>query len=82
MRLKSHVRYDNTRPAWATIAHAIRESVQERRIVSLIYSDGIAELLRREAEGESDTGEVLEIWGATINGDEWRIHLERKEKGK
>ena len=77
MRLKSHIRYDSTRPTWATIAHAIRESVREQRIVRLIYSDGIAELLRRDSEGETDTGEILEIWGITVDGDTWRIHLER-----
>jgi len=60
-----------------TIARAIRESVEEQRIVRLIYSDGIAEQLRRESEGESDTGETLEIWGVTVDGDEWRIQLER-----
>ena len=60
-----------------TIAHAIRESVEKKQIVSLIYSDGIADLLRRESEGESDTGETLDIWGVTVDGDTWRISLER-----
>lgn len=73
--MKNHIQY--TGAVQETIAHAIRESVREQRIVHLIYSDRIAELLRRESEGETDTGDTLEIWGVTIDGDKWRIHLER-----
>lgn len=59
------------------ITTAIRDSVQESRIVHLEHSDALAAALALECEGEADTPEGHEFWGVDCDGVEWRIHLDR-----
>lgn len=59
------------------VATAIRDSIEEGRIVHLEHSDALAEALALECEGEADTEEVHEFWGITSDGETWRVHLDR-----
>lgn len=59
------------------VSDAIRESIEEQRIVHLEHSDALESALREECEGEADTGEVVEFWGETSDGEPWRVHLDR-----
>lgn len=59
------------------VATAIRDSVQESRIVHIEHSDALAAALALECEGETDTPEVHEFWGVDCDGETWRVHLDR-----
>ena len=55
------------------VRRAIRTSVQETRTVELPYSDGAAEILAHECDGESDSEHTY--WGTDENDAEWQVRL-------
>jgi hypothetical protein len=66
------------------VTQAINDSIRESRIVHLAvaqmdepdYRRAMADLEHRAADWVA--ADELEYWGQDEDGDEWRIHLERR----
>lgn len=57
---------------------AIDRSIRRTMIVTTPFSQQSAEVLEMECDDSVDTGEIVEFWGTTEDGCEWRVHLERR----
>lgn len=60
-----------------TAEQMIERSISHTEIVTAPYAQELAEALSRESEDSVDAGEVVEYWGTTDDGQEWRCHLSR-----
>lgn len=66
-----------------TVQAAIDDSIRESRVVHLTISgvggqyDAVMADLERVAEDWVAAGE-LEYWGTDGDGDQWRVHMERR----
>ena len=58
---------------------AITTSVRESRVYHLHYTPELAAALARECEGEADYPEAREFWGVDLDGNTWRVHLDRED---
>jgi hypothetical protein len=59
-----------------TVTQAIARSITHNEIVTLDY-DGLAHAaLEALCEGSVNGARVVEFWGVTSAGDEWRVHLQ------
>lgn len=54
---------------------AIRESISEDRIVHLPWDMPLEVDLLAASDGTARAGDVLEFWGTTDDGDDWRVIL-------
>lgn len=68
-----------------TAAFAIQQSIRQDEIVVLPYSDGLAGDLFIECDGCAErpatdiSYAVIEYWGKTEDGFNWRVHLVTEE---
>jgi len=70
-----HPSYKNTRSTQQEVHRAIDESKAQSVRVHLPHSEGAAEILSEECEGSDGD----EYWGFDIDGNGWRVHLDRRE---
>ncbi len=59
------------------VEQAIYRSDSYTEVVTLEYSDARAEALLAASDDSVDAGRVVEFWGTSEAGDEWRVHLRR-----
>ncbi len=59
------------------VERAIDRSDSHTEVVTLEYSDARAEALLAASDDSVDAGRVVEFWGTSEAGDEWRVHLRR-----
>ena len=53
----------------------IVESVEHDCIVTADHTEPLAEEFEMLCDDSATNGDVVEYWGATPNGDDWRVHL-------
>lgn len=60
-----------------TVADLISQSIRSNEIAHAPYSAELAEALSVECEDSAEASEtVVEYWGTTEGGSEWRVHLD------
>lgn len=64
------------------VSEAIADSIQRDEVVMIeCVRDGIwgavTEELDVACDGNVENGEVMEYWGKTDDGDDWRVHVRR-----
>jgi hypothetical protein len=56
------------------IDSAIARSISHQEIVHVTCSRDELAYLRSQSEDSVATGDIVEAWGTTADGDEWRVH--------
>jgi hypothetical protein len=56
---------------------AIMSSISTNEIVTLDYSEDLEDELLCACEDNAESNVVMEFWGTTPGGKEWRVHLIR-----
>lgn len=60
-------------------ARAVARSVSHGEIVTVCDEGELCDELTALADDSAVNGTVVEFWGTTDDGDQWRVHVRRAE---